>query len=85
MHLRYDEFLSNLLPGLWAVINGKVNEETARNTLATPQTQQLVAEQDVATKLRAELNAKLAELPPEQGGIKFSVNDLTLKAARAVF
>ncbi len=34
-------------------------------------------------KLRAELNAKLAELPPEQGGIKFSVNDLTLKAAAA--
>ncbi len=32
-------------------------------------------------KLRAELNAKLADLPPEQGGIKFSVNDLTLKAA----
>jgi pyruvate dehydrogenase E2 component (dihydrolipoamide acetyltransferase) len=32
-------------------------------------------------KLRDELNAKLAELPPEQGGIKFSVNDLTLKAA----
>ena len=32
-------------------------------------------------KLRSELNAKLAELPPEQGGIKFSVNDLTLKAA----
>lgn len=32
-------------------------------------------------KLRADLNAKLADLPPEQGGIKFSVNDLTLKAA----
>ena len=32
-------------------------------------------------KLRSELNAKLADLPPEQGGIKFSVNDLTLKAA----
>jgi pyruvate dehydrogenase E2 component (dihydrolipoamide acetyltransferase) len=32
-------------------------------------------------KLRAELNAKLATLPPEQGGTKFSVNDLTLKAA----
>ena len=31
--------------------------------------------------LRADLNAKLAELPPEQGGVKFSVNDLTLKAA----
>ena len=31
--------------------------------------------------LRAELNAKLAELPPEQGGTKFTVNDLTLKAA----
>ena len=35
------------------------------------------------TKLRAELNAKLADLPAEQGGIKFSVNDLTLKAAAA--
>lgn len=34
-------------------------------------------------KLRADLNAKLADLPPEQGGIKFSVNDLTLKAAAA--
>ena len=34
-------------------------------------------------KFRAELNAKLADLPPEQGGIKFSVNDLTLKAAAA--
>ncbi|MFP4069929.1 MAG: dihydrolipoamide acetyltransferase family protein [Opitutales bacterium] len=33
------------------------------------------------TKLRAELNAKLAELPPEHGGTKFTVNDLTLKAA----
>jgi pyruvate dehydrogenase E2 component (dihydrolipoamide acetyltransferase) len=32
-------------------------------------------------KLRAALNAKLADLPPEQGGTKFSVNDLTLKAA----
>ena len=34
-------------------------------------------------KFRAELNAKLADLPPEKGGIKFSVNDLTLKAAAA--
>lgn len=32
-------------------------------------------------KLRAELNSKLADLPPEHGGTKFSVNDLTLKAA----
>lgn len=32
-------------------------------------------------KLRAELNAKLADLPPEHGGTKFTVNDLTLKAA----
>ena len=32
-------------------------------------------------ELRAELNAKLADLPKEQGGTKFSVNDLTLKAA----
>jgi pyruvate dehydrogenase E2 component (dihydrolipoamide acetyltransferase) len=32
-------------------------------------------------KLRAELNGKLADLPPEHGGAKFSVNDLTLKAA----
>jgi len=32
-------------------------------------------------KLRAELNAQLADLPPEHGGTKFSVNDLTLKAA----
>lgn len=31
--------------------------------------------------LRAELNAKLSALPPEHGGTKFSVNDLTLKAA----
>ena len=31
--------------------------------------------------LRMELNSKLAELSPEHGGIKFSVNDLTLKAA----
>ena len=31
--------------------------------------------------LRSELNAKLADLPPEQGGTKFTVNDLTLKAA----
>ena len=34
-------------------------------------------------KFRSELNAKLADLPPDQGGIKFSVNDLTLKAAAA--
>jgi pyruvate dehydrogenase E2 component (dihydrolipoamide acetyltransferase) len=32
-------------------------------------------------KLRADLNAKLANLPKEQGGVKFTVNDLTLKAA----
>jgi len=32
-------------------------------------------------KLRAELNGQLADLPAEQGGAKFSVNDLTLKAA----
>ncbi|MFU8848230.1 MAG: dihydrolipoamide acetyltransferase family protein [Opitutales bacterium] len=31
--------------------------------------------------LRAELNAKLADLPKEHGGTKFTVNDLTLKAA----
>ena len=31
--------------------------------------------------LRQELNAKLAELPKEHGGTKFTVNDLTLKAA----
>lgn len=31
--------------------------------------------------LRKELNQRLSELTPEQGGIKFSVNDLTLKAA----
>jgi pyruvate dehydrogenase E2 component (dihydrolipoamide acetyltransferase) len=32
-------------------------------------------------KLRAELNAKSSDLAPEHGGTKFSVNDLTLKAA----
>lgn len=32
-------------------------------------------------KLRKELNGNLADLAPEQGGAKFSVNDLTLKAA----
>lgn len=32
-------------------------------------------------KLRAALNAKLADLPKEHGGTKFTVNDLTLKAA----
>lgn len=31
--------------------------------------------------LRKELNSKLANLPAEHGGTKFSVNDLTLKAA----
>ncbi len=31
--------------------------------------------------MRQELNAKLAELPKEHGGTKFTVNDLTLKAA----
>jgi len=31
--------------------------------------------------MREQLNAKLAELPTEQGGIKFTVNDLILKAA----
>ena len=31
--------------------------------------------------LRKELNSKLANLPPEHGGTKFSINDLTLKAA----
>jgi pyruvate dehydrogenase E2 component (dihydrolipoamide acetyltransferase) len=32
-------------------------------------------------KLRAQLNGLLADIPAEQGGAKFSVNDLTLKAA----
>ncbi|GHB91348.1 dihydrolipoamide acetyltransferase family protein [Cerasicoccus arenae] len=31
--------------------------------------------------MRAELNASLAELSPEQGGIKFTVNDFILKAS----
>lgn len=31
--------------------------------------------------MRQELNAQLADLPPEQGGMKFTVNDLILKAA----
>jgi beta-phosphoglucomutase-like phosphatase (HAD superfamily) len=31
MHLRYEEFLTNLLPGLWNVINGKPTEETAKS------------------------------------------------------
>ena len=31
MHLRYPEFMSNLLPSLWGVINGKATEETAKN------------------------------------------------------
>jgi pyruvate dehydrogenase E2 component (dihydrolipoamide acetyltransferase) len=31
--------------------------------------------------LRKSLNDRLAELPPEQGGIKFTINDLILKAA----
>jgi len=31
MHLRYEEFLANLLSGLWAVIQGKATEETAKN------------------------------------------------------
>ncbi len=33
------------------------------------------------TRFRQELNSKLADLPPEQGGVKFSVNDLILKAS----
>lgn len=32
-------------------------------------------------QFRKDLNDNLAELPPEQGGIKFSVNDLILKAS----
>lgn len=32
-------------------------------------------------ELRQTLNAKLANLPPEQGGMKFTINDLTLRAA----
>jgi len=32
-------------------------------------------------KLRTELNAHLANMPPEQGGIKLTVNDLLLKAS----
>lgn len=32
-------------------------------------------------QLRTDLNDRLAELPPEQGGVKFTVNDLILKAA----
>ncbi len=32
-------------------------------------------------QLRKMLNDRLADLPPEQGGIKFTVNDLILKAA----
>ena len=33
------------------------------------------------TNLRKELNQGLADLPKEHGGIKFSINDLTLKAS----
>ncbi len=33
------------------------------------------------SKIRQELNGQLAELPAEQGGMKFTVNDLILKAA----
>ncbi|MCC5841469.1 MAG: 2-oxo acid dehydrogenase subunit E2 [Opitutales bacterium] len=32
-------------------------------------------------ELRKALNDRLADLPPEQGGVKFTVNDLILKAA----
>lgn len=32
-------------------------------------------------KMRAELNETLADMPPEQGGIKFTVNDFILKAS----
>ncbi len=32
-------------------------------------------------KLRADINADLAELPPEKGGIKLTVNDFILKAS----
>ena len=32
-------------------------------------------------KLRAEINKDLADLPPEQGGIKLTVNDFILKAS----
>jgi pyruvate dehydrogenase E2 component (dihydrolipoamide acetyltransferase) len=31
--------------------------------------------------LRQDLNARLADLPPEQGGVKFTINDLILRAA----
>ncbi len=33
------------------------------------------------TRLRADLNTFLAELPPQAGGIKYTVNDLILRAA----
>jgi|TARA_B110000037_G_scaffold220312_1_gene287714 pyruvate dehydrogenase E2 component (dihydrolipoamide acetyltransferase) len=33
------------------------------------------------SELRKSLNANLADLPPEQGGMKFTVNDLTLRAS----
>lgn len=33
------------------------------------------------TALREDLNRKLADLPPEQGGVKFTVNDLILRAS----
>lgn len=36
---------------------------------------------DPLTELRKELNAKLGELSPEQGGIKFTINDFILKAS----
>ncbi|MEO0796968.1 MAG: dihydrolipoamide acetyltransferase family protein [Verrucomicrobiota bacterium] len=43
----------------------------------------LETEVDAASliKMRVELNSSLAELPPEQGGIKFTVNDFILKAS----
>ena len=43
----------------------------------------LETEVDVAAllELRKQLNSELSELSPEQGGVKFSVNDFILKAA----
>ncbi len=41
---------------------------------------QMEVDAEPLTRFRADLNARLADLPPEQGGIKFSVNDLILKA-----
>ncbi|MCH6257033.1 2-oxo acid dehydrogenase subunit E2 [Puniceicoccaceae bacterium K14] len=79
-----------VLPGQQIAVDEEIPVSKMRSVIAQRLTESkttaphfyLEIEMDSAPllKLRANLNKELAELPPEKGGIKFTVNDFILKA-----